>query len=1047
MHNADSSKKIDKKDFVKTLAKTLPDDALSVDGIKAALQETNTDDAVAASVTATADDVTVLSESDSELLLDTPHLSRKAPDILSDEVASAQRYELRSLLGSGGMGKVYAVEDLNLQRDIAIKSMKKRGASNQKMITAVIREARITASLEHSGVLPVHDLDFTENGEVFYSMRQVKGMSLEEAIRQAEESNIPIAINTINDRINLMLKVCDTLELAHSKHILHRDIKPANIMLGNKGDVFVVDWGTALLLNNEASMVGSRVGTPIFMSPEQSRREAPSVLNEVYSVGATLFQLLTLRFHMFADSVEEFWEKKKTGAIDPFTTEESSFIPEPLQAILLKALAANEVDRYQSIADFADDLRHYQSGLALSAFTDTAWGFLKRWCRRNKRAISVGMTVAIPLLIVLALGLGVLFQMQAEQSRHWDLIFEDRFDRQELGDHWEMVKGHADIIDDKLHISGDGSVEARLLVPHSSLVRLEFEAMIPAESHVCDMSAYMFTTPGVVDYYYEPAGYLYGFGVGNNSRSVLRRSGQIMSERADVQIEQGKWHHVVCEKDVSSVRLIVDGVERLSVKDHYPPRFDEEMYVVLYTYKSRMQIRSVKLFSKTVAERSRTIDIADEFFWSGDYKPAARLFQAVWQDHGGTQLGNKALYSLALCRIEQERYDEAMVLLDDLLDATTDETLLIAARFKKAYAQLRAGNYQEGLMFAKTNMASLEQPEQYSDVTMFFDESFRLLKSRSDLDKSLLLDLTAFCDWWIAVFPEHPSIRKGRFFQEWSIAYRRAGDWEHYQRILNTAINAGHYDGGIDRFKQMLFRAQWRGQWTEERLAASEQSGFHELIIRELFAFRQFDRLRTYMKQLETTEAWGQIGGLCKQMYRLMLECEGDVDALRRGLGSDVLTPAGRLHMARCYAVKGNAKSALEFLDLNWEHLEERMSERNPIGHMRWRIAFSCFAMLNDRDAMRKIQGVAERLRALEIVSQNGSWYHAILSIEDAEKMVNYARSSWEDHVAPSAFFGAAESYLFAGDKEQAVKHFEYCLPRPFTFWSALAQRRLQQSK
>lgn len=1035
------------QDLAKTLSKTLPDDRLSPEGIKQELAETAADPEQRHITrhTELSDEFQALTAADSDLLLDTPHLSIKAPEILEDEVASTQRYAVESLLGSGGMGRVYAVRDLNLQRAVAIKSMKNRGAASRKAITALIHEARITASLEHSGVLPVHDLDFTENGEVFYSMRQVEGMSLGEAIEQSKDSAIVPEIESINDRINLILKVCDTLELAHSQRILHRDIKPDNIMLGKLGEVFVVDWGTALQLDEDTAIKGSRVGTPVFMSPEQARRELPSIQNEVYSIGATLFQLLTFRYHMFADSVDDFWKKKQDGVVDPLNHEERHAIPEPLQAIVLKALAADPRQRYQSAGALARDLRSYQAGLALTAFRDTAWGFFKRWYRRHKRALSAAVAVALPLLILLAVGLGILANMQAEQARHWNLVFEDTFDRQDVGSNWEMSKGHADIIDGNLVISGSGNVEARLLVPHAPLVRLEFEARIPEGVHVCDMSAYMFTTPGVHDYYYEPDGYLFGFGVGNNSRSLLRRSGHIMSLRDDVLIQSGKWHHVVCEKDVSSVRLIVDGVEQLAVQDHYPPRFDDKMYAVLYTFKSTMQIRSVRLYAKSVAERARTIDIADEFFWLGQYGPAARLFEMVWKDHSGTELGDKALYSLALCRIEQERYDDALELLDSLLAVTSDAGLKIAAQLKQADACYRDGRYQQALETAHAAIADVDDPGKYSEAMLFFDETFQLLMDQVQDDSGLMPVFEEYCQWWADVFPRHPTIRRGRFFHHWADTYRHVGNWEDYKRVLQHAIESTLYIGEKNRFVRSLFQARWRGRWNEERLQASKQTGDQLLYMQDLYAMGQFDRLRQHVQQLQQTDQWPDLKGYYKGLQIDMLICEGDLHALERHLGSAVLTPEGKLHLAQCHLANKDPQAALDLLQLNWQELEQRMDKKNPIGDGQWNIAFFCYTMADDRASAMRICEISRRLKEMDINVQGSSWYKVLASVEQCRNTLPAVKKSWSDVASRSMYCRVAERFWLAGDRKQAIKYFKAAAALPHTYWGVIAQKRLEQ--
>ena len=316
---------------------------------------------------------------------------------------------------------------------------------------------------------------------------------------------------------------------------------------------------------------------------------------------------------------------------------------------------------------------------------------------------------------------------------------------------------------------------------------------------------------------------------------------------------------------------------------------------------------------------------------------------------------------MALCRIEQEQFNDALELLDKLIASGLDETMLIAARCKKAYAHLRAGSYEEGLALARETIPTISYPDKHSDVTMFFDESFRLLRERVAKEDQLLPLFSDFCNWWISVLPQHPSIKQGRFFQQWAIAYRNVGDWEQYQRVLNQAISSGLYKGRVDVYRQMCFALSGVVVGEQRRLRASKAAALPVLYMDDLFGFRKFKELRHYIAQLEEHETWPQYKSTCLRLQKDMLEIEGDLDALKRHLGSAVLTSDGRLSLARCHLLRGEAQEALALLELDWNSLEERLSERNPIGQKRWRIAFSCFAMLNDRESAVRLQSIANR--------------------------------------------------------------------------------------
>ncbi len=1043
------------------LDKTRADEDLTAEGLRKRIQQSVTIDELddkseiadhvsrdKAAQTTDVDDTKQRSqlETSSDLLLDTPHLSCKAPSILPSELGQEKRYQMQHLLGKGGMGKVYSFRDANLRRDVAIKSMKNHDSSNQRVIASFVNEARITASLEHSGVLPVHDLDFTESGEVYYTMRQVQGVSVGEAIESAAAGTVSEQIATINDRINIMLKVCDTLELAHQRSILHRDIKPDNIMLGAYGEVYVVDWGTALSLDEESSSRGNRVGTPLYMSPEQARREAPGIVNEVYSIGATLFHLLFLRFPLFAESMDYFWERKKIGEIDEPSQEERAAISDSLLAIVKKALAPDPADRYQSAAALAKDLRLYQAGLAVSAFNDSAVAFMMRWYRRNKKAVLSALIIAVPLLIILGFGFAALQSMQAERMRHWDLLFEDDFQRDQVGNNWEMVSGRADIIDDNLVISGTSSVYARLLIPHNPVVRLEYEAMIPVGTNTCDMSAYMFTTPGKYDSYNEPLGYLFGFGISNNSLSVLRRSGSMMSSTQSKLITPGKWHRVVCEKDVSSVRLLVDDEVVFSVKDHYPPRFDEEMYAVLYTYKSTMHIRRVKLYGKTIAERARTIDIADELFWSGEYAVGARLYGMVWNSHRYTELGASALFGSSLCLIEQGKREEAIEQLQLLSTEKGADGLRLSAKLKIAELYFLEHKFAEGLSCAQQAMQGLHAIQNYPEIVTFFDQALSNLRQANPDDEQAFMSVfDDYCEWWLDIYPAHATIANGRFWGFWSEQHRaRLGDWDAYKRIIKRGLQTLGEHGRKSYFEKQLFMAEWRGVWNAERLQAALASGQQSIYWDDLFAMQQFEQLHKALEPVlqSSTHAVGD-KHYAQHLQRSAYEVEGRYDELQRLWGDDQETMHGQNSLAVCLLVLNQGQAVLDLLQPRWEEIEVAVDGKIDFDN-KWRNCFIAYALLNDQSALERFRQAYVQAKAQGHIVKGSQWQYACLeSVESAEAIVTMVQSKWSDRSQNSGLFMAAESQRLFGNHERARTLYRATMKPPYSFWDVIAERRL----
>ncbi|HSC85912.1 MAG TPA: serine/threonine-protein kinase, partial [Polyangiaceae bacterium] len=293
---------------------------------------------------------------------------------LSTFEPSRNRFRFDALLGEGGTGRVYAVFDEDLEREVAVKVVPRSGTSAEE---AFAREARVTSSLSHPNVPPVFDVGRVAQG-YYLTLPRIRGRSLRALIDEARERGEPSALPT-SELVEVFLKVCDALAYAHDHGVVHQDIKPANIMIGNYGEVMLVDWGAA-------SVVGQRhgdrpvTGTPAYMAPEQARGVTENPTLDVYALGATLFHSLLLRKPLVEKDPARFWQRKDSGELDFPTRQELSSYPRALLAIARRAMSARPVDRYASVPELAQALRDFASGgrswsapLVYETFTDEGW--------------------------------------------------------------------------------------------------------------------------------------------------------------------------------------------------------------------------------------------------------------------------------------------------------------------------------------------------------------------------------------------------------------------------------------------------------------------------------------------------------------------------------------------------------------------------------------------------------------------------------------------------------------------------------------------------
>lgn len=316
------------------------------------------------------------------------------------------RYVEGGELGRGGMGRVRAGYDAVLGRTLALKRAKDDSRDAEARLLA---EARITASLDHPGIITVLDAGRGEDGGLYYVMRVVEGASFREVIGSERPRS---------ERVRLVLSVAQAMAYAHERGVVHRDLSPGNVRVGRHGEVVVMDWGLATTIE-EAARGGVRCGTPGFTAPEL-REGAPSGPQaDVFSLGVLLHLALT---------GELPW---RPG------------LPSELEAIIARCLAPDAAQRYPTAQGLEHDLRAWLDGERVLAHRDRAWTPLIRLSRRHTSALAVGSVAALVLAVVTTtLGLGAV-QARRQAEAATGALLQQRLERGLLDDDVGAAKSSA----------------------------------------------------------------------------------------------------------------------------------------------------------------------------------------------------------------------------------------------------------------------------------------------------------------------------------------------------------------------------------------------------------------------------------------------------------------------------------------------------------------------------------------------------------------------------------------------------------------------------
>ncbi|HIM31361.1 MAG TPA: serine/threonine protein kinase [Planctomycetes bacterium] len=265
----------------------------------------------------------------------------------SDAIAD---YEILKILGEGGMGVVYDAHQTSMGRTVAVKMLKAATVANKNSQLKFLSEAVITADLAHPNIVPVYDAGRSSKGDLFYAMKRVNGTPWLDTIEE----------NSVEQNIEILLRVSDAVAFAHAVGIVHRDLKPENIMLGDYGEVFVMDWGLAIATKQYSKNLGVITagigGTPAYMSPELAIGDLSRIgpASDIYLLGAILYQILTNLAPHCGESVTKCLISAGRNVIRP--TKRSG----ELMDIALYAMASEPGDRFDSVKDFQDAIRSYE---------------------------------------------------------------------------------------------------------------------------------------------------------------------------------------------------------------------------------------------------------------------------------------------------------------------------------------------------------------------------------------------------------------------------------------------------------------------------------------------------------------------------------------------------------------------------------------------------------------------------------------------------------------------------------------------------------------
>ncbi len=348
----------------------------------------------------------------------------------------ADRYTPHKKLNQGGMKSIWEVDDHRTARKVAMALIQDSKIASGEDIDSFLYEARLTANLQHPNIIPIYDIAVDENGNPYFTMKALKGETLGDVIKRLRDGSEEYRKRYSRTRLlGIFLKVCNAIDYAHTKGVIHLDLKPSNVIVGDFGDVHVLDWGLSTLITHLEEYDGEPVswqslddvalengqtltrylessvkrrhvvgGTPGYMSPEQAQGNPTDIdfQTDVYMLGSMLYEILTYECPITGGTVKDVLQKTVRGDFPhPAKRAPKLRIPPALAAIAMKAMQTDPTDRYPNVAALIRDIHQYQDGFATSAENPTFFTHFALLIRRHKMAVGLITASAAIIAIVL----------------------------------------------------------------------------------------------------------------------------------------------------------------------------------------------------------------------------------------------------------------------------------------------------------------------------------------------------------------------------------------------------------------------------------------------------------------------------------------------------------------------------------------------------------------------------------------------------------------------------------------------------------------------
>ena len=590
------------------------------------------------------------------------------------------KYRFRKSIGVGGMKTVLQVYDNDTMRDVALAMMPDADQRSHREVLAFIREARLTASLEHPNIIPVYDIGMDSASSPYFTMKLLRGETLASILKKLDAGDPEYQEKyTFPQLLRLWMRICNGTAFAHSKGVLHLDLKPENIQIGDFSEVQILDWGIARPIEKQEEQPqrkkekkGNRItlgvgmeeemkGTPGYMAPEQVAPSSGNPLcveTDIYALGALLYTIVTYKSPAEGSSLKKILQDTVKGNITPPSLRAPERnVPSGIEAVIRKAMALSPEERYHSVSELSREVLAFLDGFATEAEKAS---YFRKALLFFRRQLLLNLSIMVTLILLLILGIFAHWEY-TQRKAGWEVVSQGDFTSGE----WEYAMKDLEFRDGFLQkktqpwqiLPGGKGLQSRYgqwliwKTPIPENVQLELTVAMPRSSDLLEICIHGDLNTPLSELWQSPASYSFRFSEFDGEKhAIMKNSGGKKFSSICLGVAEAGQPGALKELTITVERkneelLFHTGTSGvIKVTDHFPAAGEKLRQVGLRAYSADIRILRYRLRKLALPEKVTPLLAGDTLMELQLYPQAVEKYLSAARDFSSASLTERALF-------------------------------------------------------------------------------------------------------------------------------------------------------------------------------------------------------------------------------------------------------------------------------------------------------------------------------------------------------------------------------------------------------------------